>query len=363
MGWFNGLTSVIILICGSFSGLFFIYQSRKTNAKLLFHAGLMLLFCFLVYSGSIIDFITILLTNENINNQFGIVGVLNWGLIWPGAVFFVYFNSEILIPEKKKIKRIVVSSAIITVFLIEVFMFLGGLTNSANVMQPNDAFIFIYPENSGDDLIDANLNFTSPATIIAVSFGFVVMGYCEIGYLYKSIKSKGVVRKKFLLLSLAIILYIPGLTIDGLIYFEEVSIFTSIYGKITVLGCSLLWYFGLREEAAEPKKVRIPKETKVEGELFRLYERPSQVTEEEVSVSKEKKICLVCKGKVLGYNVFICPSCEAFYCQTCVRALEDKENACWVCNFAFNESKPSKPHMIEEERIEIEKGEDLGKRS
>jgi hypothetical protein len=41
--------------------------------------------------------------------------------------------------------------------------------------------------------------------------------------------------------------------------------------------------------------------------------KPPRITEEEVSVSKENKICLVCKGKVGGFN-FICTECGAFYC-------------------------------------------------
>ena len=102
LGWFNGLFSIIILISGCASGVFFIYQSKKTHAKLLLYAGLMIILCFFAYFGSIIDFITILITNENAKNPYGIVGILNWVLIFPGGAFFVYFNSELLIPEKKK---------------------------------------------------------------------------------------------------------------------------------------------------------------------------------------------------------------------------------------------------------------------
>lgn len=355
IGWINGLSSVLILIFGCASGLFFIYQSRRTNAKLLFHAGIMLIFAFLAYSGSVIDFIAILLTNENIDNSFGIVGILNFSLIFIGGPFFLYFNSELVIPGKNKIKYLVASYGIITAFLIDLFIFLGGITNSSNILQPNYNFTFIYPENSGDDLIDANLTFGSPVFILAFAIGFVIMGYCGIGYLYKYFQSEGVVRKKFMLLFLAIFLYIPGLMIDNLIYLEAASIFPSLYGKISVLGCSLLWYFGLREEPAEPKKERFKKETQVEGELFRLYKRPSHITEEEVSVSKEKKICLVCKGKLAGFKLaFICPNCDTLYCENCARALSDLENLCWVCNNPFDESKPVKPYEKEKEVMEIE---------
>jgi len=85
-----------------------------------------------------------------------------------------------------------------------------------------------------------------------------------------------------------------------------------------------------------------------------MFTKPQKVTEEEVSIAKEKKICLVCKGKVLGHNVFICLGCDTFYCQKCAYALENLENACWVCETPFDESKPSKPYKKVEEEIKVE---------
>ena len=88
-----------------------------------------------------------------------------------------------------------------------------------------------------------------------------------------------------------------------------------------------------------------------------MTSRPSQITEEEVSISKEKKICLVCKGKLGGLN-YLCAECGAFYCVNCSEALSNAENACWVCSKPFDESKPSKPYKDEKEdnKISSEKG-------
>ena len=82
----------------------------------------------------------------------------------------------------------------------------------------------------------------------------------------------------------------------------------------------------------EPKKAKFEKELKVEEGIFRLIKQPQQITEEEVSISKEKKIYLVCKGKVFGLN-FICPQCKAFYCTKYSEALSNLENACWALIF------------------------------
>lgn len=71
-----------------------------------------------------------------------------------------------------------------------------------------------------------------------------------------------------------------------------------------------------------------------------------QVKEEEVTIHREKKICLVCKGDVLGY-MYTC-QCDSIYCEKCARALTDLENVCWVCDTPIDISKPTKPYKEEE---------------
>ncbi|MFX1395006.1 MAG: hypothetical protein ACFFAH_15745 [Promethearchaeota archaeon] len=72
-----------------------------------------------------------------------------------------------------------------------------------------------------------------------------------------------------------------------------------------------------------------------------MFSRPQKITEEEVTVSKEKKICLVCKNKVKKLT-YICPECYSFYCFKCSDVISDLDNACWVCETPFDESKPIK---------------------
>lgn len=77
-----------------------------------------------------------------------------------------------------------------------------------------------------------------------------------------------------------------------------------------------------------------------------------QVSEEKVVISKEKKICLVCRGEVLGFS-YAC-KCGANYCENCARALTNLENVCWACETPIDYSKPVKPFKEEAERIEIQ---------
>ncbi len=78
------------------------------------------------------------------------------------------------------------------------------------------------------------------------------------------------------------------------------------------------------------------------------------VTEEEISISKEKRTCLVCKGGIGGIN-FMCNDCGAYYCFKCYSALTELENACWSCNGVLDRSKPVTLERKEDkEQIKIE---------
>lgn len=88
-----------------------------------------------------------------------------------------------------------------------------------------------------------------------------------------------------------------------------------------------------------PGKLRASDE-KVDLDLS-MFSRPQKITEEEVTVSKEKKICLICKNKVKKLT-YICPECYSFYCFKCSDVISNLDNACWVCETPFDESKPVK---------------------
>jgi hypothetical protein len=69
-----------------------------------------------------------------------------------------------------------------------------------------------------------------------------------------------------------------------------------------------------------------------------------RITEGEFTVYKGKQACLVCKGSAEGYNIYACPTCNAFYCKTCAQAVTELENQCWMCNSPIDASKPVKPY-------------------
>ena len=96
-------------------------------------------------------------------------------------------------------------------------------------------------------------------------------------------------------------------------------------------------------------------------DVLGIFIKPKKVTEEEVTISKEKKICIVCKGKIGRTNIYLCPDCDTFYCLKCANTLITLENACWVCNAPIDPSKPVNQYKEADDtikKVSIDKNKD-----
>ena len=320
-GWINGISAVIILLSGTLFGTFLIYKAVKTKARLLGILGLTLFLLGLVYLGLTSEFITVVLTGINLDNSNGIIGTL--GYMWVGiaALPAIYIGSELFIP---KVKWYLIGLFSAVAIIYEVLLFI----------DPFNSFNFVYPSNPGDDLIDDPLVIGSPFSLMFFAYVSVTIIFDGFGCLIKGLKSEGIVRKKLFFLSSGFLLFLSVGTFDQL----HLPGILLLFVRLPLIVSFWLWYIGLREAPAEPKE-KPKKEVKVEEGLFRLIQRPDNITEEEISISKEKKICLVCKGKTIGIT-FICPECEAFYCVNCSEAISNLENLCWACNAPIDPTKP-----------------------
>ena len=137
--------------------------------------------------------------------------------------------------------------------------------------------------------------------------------------------------------------------------------------RFTLIICFWLWYLGLKKEVvSEREEIKFKREERVK--LIDMDARISfieslsksrllEISPEEITLHREQKICIVCKGKLSRFNIFTCPKCDVRYCKKCVEALTNLENACWVCKAPFDESKPSLPDKKAE--VDIEAIEDL----
>jgi len=114
---------------------------------------------------------------------------------------------------------------------------------------------------------------------------------------------------------------------------------------VSIMFVSIMVFLSFKNIRSEMITIRQKRYKESDPGVLGIFSRPEKITEEEVSISKEKKICLVCKGKIGGLS-FMCSDCGAFYCLKCFEALSNLENICWACNTHMDPAKPVK--LIEE---------------
>ena len=114
-----------------------------------------------------------------------------------------------------------------------------------------------------------------------------------------------------------------------------------------------LWEKLKSEGAPMAERVELARlDEQIEGMVRNPTILTAYVREEKVEISKETKICLVCRGIVLRFT-YIC-ECGAIYCENCAKALINLENVCWVCDIPIDSLKPIKPYNEEAEGINVD---------
>ncbi len=229
-GWIDGITASGVVIFGIIFGLFFFYVSRKRKAKLLFYLGLVVLLAGLMFLGVFLDFLLVVLTENNIDNSIGLVGILSYIWFAPVVITAMYIGTELMAP---KMKWYIISIIAIISILFEIVIF----------MDPINAFYFdetttIPPER----LIDYNVNLDTMAGMLVGSLLLSILIFLGIGFLYKAFQSTGEIKRNFYLLSLGSICFcifglLEGLTAPG---------FMVIIVRIGYLSSFWFMYFGLK---------------------------------------------------------------------------------------------------------------------
>ncbi|MFX1590079.1 MAG: hypothetical protein ACFFC1_18205, partial [Promethearchaeota archaeon] len=266
-------------------------------------------------------------------------GILIW--MWSPLIIIcaLYLSGKLLIPKFKKLILLIFT---ILAIIWEILLF----------FDPLNFLTFKYPDKPGENVIDAYITPGTLGSILGMVGIISLFIFDGVGFLFKTIQSKGVIRKKFLMLSIGIFLYIASQLFE--VFFDITqNILFLITVRIGLVSSLWLLYLGIREEPEKPKKLPSDKEVKVKESLFRLTKRPAQITEEEITFHREKKICLMCKGELGGF-MFMCKECNALYCGDCAQALSNLENLCWACNAPIDKTKPSKPYKKEEGEVIFE---------
>ncbi len=228
-GWIDGITASGVVIFGFVIGFFFYYESRKRNARLLTYLGLANLFAGLMFSGVFLDFLFVLIIQQNIVNN-GIVALISYIWFAPVIVSAMYIGVELMAPKIKK--PILIIFLIISIFF-EIIIFIDPI-NSFN-------FIPSIPDPPSKNLIDYNVNLLTLAGMLLGGLLLPVLIFLGFGFLYKALESSGEIRKKFFLLSAGSISFcifglLEGLTVPGILV---------IMVRLGYVSSFILMYFGL----------------------------------------------------------------------------------------------------------------------
>lgn len=230
VGWLNGFTASGVFLFSVIFGLFAMYKARKLHLNPLFYIGLTYFFAGLIFTGDFLDFLTVIITQDNMDNSLGIIGLINW-MWFPGvAIFGMYFGAELIVPQKKW--------TIFTIYLI-----LGIIFDVLLFLFPSSALTYTTPIPSGSDLINDSLILESIPSILAMIFLISILILDGFGFLRKGIQSTGIIRRKFFYLSLGAFLYIAGGILDGLF---DPGLYL-IFVRAAMIVSAILFYLGVKK--------------------------------------------------------------------------------------------------------------------
>jgi len=115
-----------------------------------------------------------------------------------------------------------------------------------------------------------------------------------------------------------------------------------------------LWQKLKIEDASMAERAELARlDEQIEGMIRNPIIPMAYIREERVAISKEIKICLVCRGEVLKFS-YIC-ECGAIYCENCARAIAELENICWICEAPIDSLKPIKMYEEAKDRAMFKK--------
>ncbi|MFX0071221.1 MAG: FYVE zinc finger domain-containing protein [Candidatus Hermodarchaeota archaeon] len=291
------------------------------------------------------------------DNTTGIHGILTFMWFAPLIFFGTVLFTELFMPTLKLwFKKFLIYYMLILCVIFEFFL----------IAFPFSSVHFRYPNNPGENLIDNTIIAWSPLYILlglTVFPGLIVIGGI---ILYQALHSTGVVRKKFFLLFLALVLFFGFGAIDLTVYPSTTILL--IVRFIMITG-GIIFYFGIKSENVEVDSFEI-EDTSKQTETSLLdslsYYLPEDISTEDIAFYREFTLCIVCKKKLSGYSsIYICPDCKTLYCDKCARELIEIDNMCWGCMRPIDKSKPVRVYeaSVKEEPIVVDSSDSTPKKA
>ncbi|MFW9987561.1 MAG: hypothetical protein ACFFC3_02815 [Candidatus Odinarchaeota archaeon] len=205
-GLFVGITAFGIIILSVIFGLISLNKARKLKLKLrlnlLSFSALTMFFVGFLWLGPTVDFFLVLFTGNNIDPSV-IYVLLNYMWVTPALFFASYLGGVILIP---KYKWALVGIFLIISILFELFLWFA----------PWESFGNIIVVQRKDGLIDASFDITFPTFTLFISFIISAFILLSIGFAAKARISIGLLRKKFIYLSIGFSIFLICLILDSI---------------------------------------------------------------------------------------------------------------------------------------------------
>ncbi len=257
LGWINGITVSIKVIFDVIAGSIFLYKSKKDKVRLLVYFAFSYLSVSVIFLPYFIDFIYILLTDLNLNlESYNILSLARTMIAEPVLISFIYVGITLLLKEKR---RYMLWIYLILLIIYEVsFIFNFASVTSLDI-----------PSIPGENLIFIQIVLNTPQFIIlAITFGTILI-FNGFGFFYKSIQSEGVIKKKFMMLSLAFLMFFGAGIFETLFKPGFYLLFTRTIFEST----AFFVYFAIM-----PKRVKKLKKKSVEQEkeLISFMKRESK---------------------------------------------------------------------------------------
>ncbi len=226
-GWLNGGTAALVVIFATIFAITVLIKARKLKgSNLLPTIAYMGLFAGFLWMGPATDFFTILLTGKNLNNSFGLYGILSYMWVGPATITAIYVGANVMIPKHKK-PLIIFSILIAVTFEIVLFMFTMTI------------FEFTMPHPPGSNIIDSNFVRSSIAFYMIALIIAIVFLFDGLGSLIMSRKATGDIKKKFRKLAGGFICFCVVAVCDALLAPGPVLFVVRVF---MILSAFLLYY-------------------------------------------------------------------------------------------------------------------------
>ena len=271
-GWSVGIAYCLKLLLDLFFGIFVIVKAKKSNIRLLMFPGIAYISASLAHIPFTVEFIHILVTGKNlqINNLFLFI-YITFLQIDIFALFCLGIN--LTITQKKNLLTLISSVYMIFVEILALFL-------------PHLGFLLNYPSSPGVNLIKPYLQLNSILFYLILPYLGPGLIYI-IGLLLKSLKLKGKVRTKFLLLDLGNISCSFWLFL--VLLSKNVGFFYALFFIGSLFVIWITFYYGLTPvKEKKPKKKKTPSDVQQKFVSY-LMKKPAsnQAIEDESLVSRK----------------------------------------------------------------------------